>query len=315
MLGWHFKEILIKTWWHWRQGVFCGLLFAGVSPGRNFAEFQKTRAEVLLAKFDIAWLYGHFVSRGLQQNVVLGWHFKEILIRTWWHSRQSVFCGLVFAEVSPGRNFAEFQKTRGEGLLGKFDIPRLHGHFESRRLQQNVVPGWHFKERLIRTWWHSRQGVFCGLLFAGVSPGRNFAELNKTRGEGLLGKFDIARFHGHFGSRGLQENVVRYLHFKEILIKTWWHSRQGVFRGLLFAEVSPGRNFAELNKTRGEGLLGKFDIARFHGHFGSRCLQQNVVLGWHFKEMLISTWWHSRQCVFCGLLFAGVSPGRNFAEF
>ena len=64
-----------------RQGVFCGLLFAGVSPGRNFAEFQKTRAERLLGKFAIAGLHGHFGSRGLQQNVVQSWHFKCILIR------------------------------------------------------------------------------------------------------------------------------------------------------------------------------------------------------------------------------------------
>ena len=52
-------------------------------------------------------------------------------------------------------------------------------------------------------------GCFFGLLFAGVSPGRNFAEFQKTRAEGPLGKFDIARLHGHFGSRGLQQNVVR----------------------------------------------------------------------------------------------------------
>ena len=65
-----------------RQGVVCGILFAGVSLGRNFAEFQKTRAEGLLGKFAIARLYWHFMSRGLQQNVVQSWHFKCILIRT-----------------------------------------------------------------------------------------------------------------------------------------------------------------------------------------------------------------------------------------
>ena len=65
--------------------------------------------------------------------------------------------------------------------------------------------------------------------------------------------------------------------------------RQGVFYGLLFGGVSLGRNFAEFQKTRAEGPLGKFDIARLCGHFGSRSLQQNVVLGWHFKEMLVRT--------------------------
>ena len=253
-------------------GCFSGLLFAGVSPGSNFAEFQKTRAEGLLSKFDIARLHGHFRSRGLQQNVVLGWHLKKILVKTWWDSRQGVVCGLLFAGVSLGRNFAEFLKTRAEGLLGKFDIARIHGHFRSCGLQQNVVLGRHFKEILNRTWWNSLQGVFCGLLFAGVSPGLNFAEFQKTRAEGLLGKFDIARLHVHFGNRGLQQNVVLGWSFKEILITTWWHLRQVVFCGLIVAGVSPGRNFAEFQKTRTEGLLGKFHIARLHGHFGSRGL-------------------------------------------
>ena len=89
---------------------------------------------------------------------------------------------------------AELQKTRAQGVLGKFAIARLYGHFGSRGLQQNVVLGRHFKYFLIRTWWHFRQGAFCGLRFAGVSPGRNFAEFQKTRAKGLLGKFAIARF-------------------------------------------------------------------------------------------------------------------------
>ena len=64
------------------RGFFSGLLFAVVFPGPNFAEFQKTRAGGPLGKFDIAWLHGHFGRRGLQQNVLLGWHFKELLVRT-----------------------------------------------------------------------------------------------------------------------------------------------------------------------------------------------------------------------------------------
>ena len=61
------------------QGVFSGLLSARLSPGRNFAEFKKMRAEGVLAKFAIARLYGHLGSRGLLQNVVLC-YFKCILI-------------------------------------------------------------------------------------------------------------------------------------------------------------------------------------------------------------------------------------------
>ena len=58
------------------QGFFCGVRSAGLFNGRNFAEFQKMRAEGVLAKFVIARLYGHFGSRGLLQNVVLCRHFK-----------------------------------------------------------------------------------------------------------------------------------------------------------------------------------------------------------------------------------------------
>ena len=60
---------------------FSGLLSAGLSPGRNFAEFQKMRAEGVLAKFAIARLYGLLGSRALLQNVVLFWHFKCIEIK------------------------------------------------------------------------------------------------------------------------------------------------------------------------------------------------------------------------------------------
>ena len=64
-----------------RQGVFSGLLSGGLSLVRNFAEFQKMRAEGVLAKFAIARLHGHLGSRGLLPNVVLCWHFKCILIK------------------------------------------------------------------------------------------------------------------------------------------------------------------------------------------------------------------------------------------
>ena len=161
-------------------GFFSGLLFPVVFPGPNVAEFQKTRAGGPLGKFDIARLHGQFKMRGLQQNVLLGWNLKEILVTTWWHWCQGVFSGLLFAVVFPGPNFAEFQKTRAGGPLGKFDIARLHGHFKRRGLQQNVLLGWHFKEISVNTWWHWRQGVFSGLLFVVVFPGPNVAEFQKT---------------------------------------------------------------------------------------------------------------------------------------
>ena len=91
-----------------RQSVFFGLLSAGLSPCHTFAEFQKMRAEGVLAKFAIARLYGHLGSRGLLQNVVLYWHFKCILIRRRCPLRQGVFYGLLSAGLSPGCNFADF---------------------------------------------------------------------------------------------------------------------------------------------------------------------------------------------------------------
>ena len=132
------------------QGVFSGLLSAGLSPGRNFAEFQKMRAEGVLAKFAKARLYGHLGSRGLLQNVVLCWHLKCILIRREWHLCQGVFSGFLSADFFPGRNFAEFQKMPAEGVLAKFAIPRFYGHLGSCSLLQNVVLCWHFKYIVIR---------------------------------------------------------------------------------------------------------------------------------------------------------------------
>ena len=84
-----------------RRGVFCGLLFGGVSLGRNFAEFQKIRDEGVFAKFAIARLYWHFERRGLQQNVVPCLHLKYILIRRCWHLCQVVFFVIFFLEEFP----------------------------------------------------------------------------------------------------------------------------------------------------------------------------------------------------------------------
>ena len=133
-----------------RPGVFFGFLSAGFFPGRHFAEFQKMRAEGVLAKFAIARLYGHLGSRSLLQNVLLCSHFKCIFIKRLWHLRQGVFSGLLSAGLSPGRKFAEFQKMRDEGVLVKFAIARLYWHFGSRGLLQNVALCWHFRCNLIR---------------------------------------------------------------------------------------------------------------------------------------------------------------------
>ena len=64
-----------------------------------------------------------------------------------------------------------------------------------------------------------RQGAFSGLVSAGFCLGRNFAQFQKMHAEGVLAKFAIARLYGHFGSRGLLQNVVLCWHFKCILIR------------------------------------------------------------------------------------------------
>ena len=196
----------------------------------------------LLGKFVITRLYGHLWSRSLQQNVLLWLHFKCLLIKSWCNLHQGVFkapiVGLLFWAFSVGTPLAKSQKMAHFGLLGKFVITRLYGHLWSRSLQQNVLLWLQFKCILIRRWWHLRQGVFCPLLFGGASFGRIFAEFQKTRAEGLLGKFVITRLYGHFWSCSLQQNVLLWLHFKSILIRRWCNFRQGVFEapivGLLF---------------------------------------------------------------------------------
>ena len=132
-------------------------------------------------------------------------------------------------------------------------------------------------------------GCFFWPSFCSSLPWSQLCRISENARWGPLGKFDIARLHEHFKRRGLQQNVLLGLHFKESLVETRWRWRQGVFSGLLFAVVCPGPNFAEFQKTRAGGPLGKFDIARLHGLFKRRGLQKNVLLGWHFKEILVKT--------------------------
>ena len=79
-------------------GCFCSLHFLGVSLGPSSAKSQKMRDLGVLAKFAIARLYGHFWSRGLQQNFFLCLHFKCILIRRWCDLRQGVFVAYILEE-------------------------------------------------------------------------------------------------------------------------------------------------------------------------------------------------------------------------
>ena len=241
----------------------------------------------VLGKFVITQLYGHFWSRGLQQNVLLWLHFKRIPIRRWCNLRQGVFeapiVGLLFWAFSLGPPLAKSQKMADLGVLGKFVITRLYGHFWSRGLQQNVllwlqqnVLLWlHFKRIPIRRCCNLRQGVFeapiVGLLFWAFSLGPPLAKSQKMAVLGVLGKFVITRLYGHFWSRSLQQNVLLWLHFKRIPISRWCNLRQGVFEapivGLLFWAFSHGPHLAKSQKMADLGVLGKFVITRLCGHF------------------------------------------------
>ena len=203
----------------------------------------------VLGKFVITWLYGHFWSRGLQQNVLLWLHFKRIPIRRWCNLRQGVFeapiIGLLFLTFSHGPHVAKSQKMADLGVLGKFVITQLYGHFWSRGFQQNVLLWLHFKRIPISRWCNLRQGVFeaptVGLLFWAFSLGPPLAKSQKMADLGVLGKFVITQLYGHFWSRGLQQNVLLWLHSKRIPIRRWSNLRQGVFEapivGLPFLSI------------------------------------------------------------------------------
>ena len=326
LLRLHFKCILIRRWCNLRQGVFeapiVGLVFWAFSLGPLLAKSQKMADLGLLGKFVITRLYWHLWSRSLQRNVLLGLHFKCILIRRWCNLRQGVFeaaiVGLVFWAFSLGPRLAKSQKMADLGLLGKFLITRLYWHLWSRSLMQNVFLWLHFKYILIRRWWNLRQGVFeapiVGLFFWAFPLGPPLAKSQKMADLGLPGKFVITRLYGHLWSRSLQQNVLLWLHFKCILIRRWCNLRQSVFEapivGLLFWAFCLGPPLAKCQKMADLGVLAKFVITRLYGHLWSRSLQQNVLLWLHFKCILFR-----RSCNFGHGVFEAPIVGLLFWAF
>ena len=331
----HFKRILINRGWVLRRGVFgaCefGLLFERFSLGPPYEEFQKMADFGVFAKLAIARNCEHFWSRGLRQNVVRWLHFKRILINREWDLRRDVFgaCefGLLFERFSLGPPYEEFQKMADFGVFAKLAIARNCKHFWSRSLRQNVVRWLHFKRMLINRGWDFRWGVFraCefGLLFERFSLGPPYEEFPKMADFGGFAKLAIARKCKHFWSRSLRQNVVRWLHFKRMLINRGWDFRRGVFRacefGLLFERFSLGPPYEEYPKMADFGGFAKLGITRNCEHFWSRGLHQNVVRWLHFKRILINRGWVLRRGVFgaCefGLLFERFSLGPPYEEF
>ena len=179
---------------------------------------------------------------------------------------------------------------------------------------------------LIRSWCNLRQGVFeapiVWLLFWAFSLGPPLAKYQKMADLDVLGKFVITRFYGHLWSRRWQRNVLPWLHFRCMLIRRWFHLRQGVFEapivGILFRAVSLGPPLAKSQKMADSGVLGKFVITRLYGHLWSRGLQPHVLLWLHFKYILNRRWCNLRQGVFeapiVGLLFWAFSLGPSLGK-
>ena len=228
-----------------------GLLFWAFSLFPPVAKSQKMADLGVLSNIVITRLYGHLWSGSLQQNVVLCLHFKCMLVRRWCHLRPGVFkapiVGLLFWAFSVGSPLAKSQKMADLSVLANIVITRLYGHLWSGSVQQNVVLCLHFRCILIMRWFHLHQGVFeariVDLLFWAFSLGSPLAESQKMADLGVLANIVITWLYGHLWSGSLQQNVFLCFHFKCILIRRWWHLRQGVFEAplvvLLFLEHSP----------------------------------------------------------------------------
>ena len=175
-------------------------------------------------------------------------------------------------------------------------------------------------------WCHLRQGVFeasiVGLLFWAFCFGPPLAKSQKMADLGVLAKFVITRLYRHLWSRSLQQNVFLRLHFKSILIRRWYHLRQGVFEapivGQLLWAFCLGPPLAKSQKMADFGVLAKFVITRLYRHLWSCSLQQNVVQCLHFTCILIRRWCYLCQAVFeapiVGLLFWAFCLGPTLTK-
>ena len=103
-----------------------------------------------------------------------------------------------------------------------------------------------------------RQGVFCGLIFGGVFLGRNFAKSQKMRDGGVLAKFAIARLYGHFGSRGLPQNVELYSLFTITKLRDDCYCTRLFFVAKILEEFSLVATLQNLRKCAMGVSLQKF---------------------------------------------------------
>ena len=182
------------------------------------------------------------------------------------------------------------------GVVAKSLITRLCGHFWRRVLRHKVLRSLHFNG--IQTTrspdWH--QGDFRGpeveLLFWQFSLGLPSSKSQKMADFGVFATSLITQLCGHFWRRGLQQKVLRSLHFKCRLINRSPDWCLGDFRGakieLLFWQFSLGVPFAKSQKMADFGVFAKSLITRLCGHFWRRRLRQKVLRSLHFKRILIT---------------------------
>ena len=162
-------------------------------------------------------------------------------------------------------------------------------------MRHKVLRSLHFKSILIKRSLDGRQAAFRGskveLLFWQFSLGPPFAKSQKMADFGVFAKSLITRLCGHFWRRGLQQKVLRSLHFKRNLIKGSRDWRQSDFRGpeveLLFWQFSLGPPFAKSQKMADFGVFAKSLITRLCGYFWRRGLRHKVLKSLHFKRILI----------------------------
>ena len=126
---------------------------------------------------------------------------------------------------------------------------------------------------------------------------------------GVFAKFARTRLCGHLWTRGLRQNVLRWLHFKRILIKRSPNLRRSVFGaakfGALFNDfplVTP----LNIQKMADFGVFAKFARTRLCGHLWTRGLRQNVLRWLHFKRILI------RRSPDCAGVFLGPPRSAHF---
>ena len=131
--------------------------------------------------------------------------------------------GLLFGRFSLSPTFEEFEKMADFGVFAKLAIARSCEHIWSRGFRQNLFRWLHFKRVLLSRRWDLRRGFLeaCefGLLFGLFSLRPPFEEFQNMADFAVFSKLARTRSCEHIWSRDLQQNVVRLLHFKPILIR------------------------------------------------------------------------------------------------